>query len=269
MTESWEPLGVVAPRALVEARLVLHWAAQLVAAAGAALAPARADDSHTALSWDGRRRALVGVRLGEGAAALRLEDLTLLVVDGAEDLALFELAGQTRAAALDWLGARLGSGPLPAYPHEAPAHAVAKGAPFAPVPDGQAELARWYGNAARLLAPIADPATGAGPLLTWPHHFDLATLLALGSGATKTIGVGLSPGDGSYPEPYFYVSPWPYPAERRGPPLPAGGHWHVEGWFGAVLPGTELTSAGAAGEARARAFLDEAVAASRGLLASG
>src|SRR5262249_32663178 len=46
----WEPLGTVPARELVPARLVLHWAAQIVASA-AALLPPRADDSHTALTW--------------------------------------------------------------------------------------------------------------------------------------------------------------------------------------------------------------------------
>jgi hypothetical protein len=52
--------------------------------------------------------------------------------------------------------------------------------------------------------------------------------------------VGLSPGDSSYAEPYFYVTPWPYPESPALPQLPAGAAWHRTGWFGAVLTGTAI-----------------------------
>jgi hypothetical protein len=44
------------------------------------------------------------------------------------------------------------------------------------------------------------------------HHFDLATLTTLparNADATGYVGVGLSPGDEYYDEPYFYVSVYP------------------------------------------------------------
>jgi len=266
---TWEPLGAVAPRDLVAARLTLHWAAQLVAAAGAALVPARADDSHTALHWEPARRALVGEPIGARAVALVLADLAL-TVDGDR----LDLAGRTRDEALAWLGAAFGVAPPAPYPHQPPGEPPER---FVPAPAGQAELARWYADAALVLAPVA-----AAPIRTWPHHFDIATLFELPprlSGAAtlnggapetarrggRTIGVGLSPGDASYAEPYFYVSPWPYPPDRAGPPLPAG-RWHVEGWLGAVLVGSELVSH-ADTEAVARRFVDDALAACRKMLA--
>jgi hypothetical protein len=240
---TWRPLGAVPAGALVDARLTLHWAAQLVAAVGNSLESAQADDSHTALSWDPARRAFAGAR----ATRLLVESLVLEV--GA---ARFELAGRTRDEALAWLGARVGREPLPAYMHLPPAHPVGAGAPFPPAAAGHAELARWYDDAALVLAPIGTP------IRVWPHHFDIAVLVAFGG--TRTIGAGLSPGDASYPEPYFYVTPWPYPAGRSGPPLPRG-HWRAEGWFGAVLVGGAVT-----GEAAARSFLDAAFSACRTLL---
>ena len=51
----------------------------------------------------------------------------------------------------------------------------------------------------------------------------------------------MSPGDGSYPQPYFYVSPWPYPEGSALPAL-ASGKWHTEVWVGAVLTGDEILS---------------------------
>src|SRR5215813_7972080 len=102
----WEPLGAVPPRELVPARLVLHWAAQLVAAAGAALLPPRPDDSQSALGFAGG--ALLGQPIAGRAVALRAPELVLFVADRK-----LELAGKTRDDALAWLGAALGhEGPL-------------------------------------------------------------------------------------------------------------------------------------------------------------
>ena len=55
----------------------------------------------------------------------------------------------------------------------------------------------------------------------------------------RTVGAGLSPGDGSYAEPYYYVTPYPYP---QGPFFTTKkvGAWHTDGWVGAVLTASEL-----------------------------
>jgi hypothetical protein len=232
-----------------EDRLVAHWAAQLVAAVGAALSPPAPDDSHTALAWDPERRALVGAR----GTALLLEELAL-VVGGERGSPRLDLDGRSREEALAWLGAAHGTGPLPPYPHPPPGDAPAR---FQARPAAQAELAGWFALAARALTGLA-PAGAEPPLYVWPHHFDMAKLLELGGG--RTIGAGLSPGDASYAEPYFYVTPGPYPAERKGPPLVIG-RWHVDGWFGAVLVGAEIGL-----EERARVFVDAAISACRLLL---
>lgn len=51
---AWKPLGVVSPRQLVEARLLLHHAGQLVAAVGRGLVPARPADEPPELPAGGR-----------------------------------------------------------------------------------------------------------------------------------------------------------------------------------------------------------------------
>jgi len=241
----WEPLGAVPPRELVPARLVLHWAAQLVAAAGEALLPHRPDDSQSALSF--AIGAFLGEPIGGGVVALRAAELQLLVADQKLDL-----PGKTRDDALAWLGAALGQEkPLPPYPHLPPAHPVGGGAPFPAPGVGEAELGRWFGNAVFILERLAARRRDAGPITLWPHHFDVATLLDLGEG--RTIGVGLSPGDTSYDEPYFYVTPSPPPSELPALPL---GRWHDQGWLGAVLTGSETRGADVA-----ETFVTTAVAA--------
>ena len=83
----------------------------------------------------------------------------------------------------------------------------------------------------------------------------------------KSIGVGLSPGDETYPEPYYYVTPWPYPErEKPLPDLPAG-EWHTVGWTGAVLHYRDLVALPAEQqETIAKRFLKEAYDLSYGIL---
>jgi len=51
LSTSWLHVGERAPTDLVDARLQLHWAVQLVSAVGTTFLAAAADDSHTNLEW--------------------------------------------------------------------------------------------------------------------------------------------------------------------------------------------------------------------------
>ncbi len=44
----------------------------------------------------------------------------------------------------------------------------------------------------------------------------------------------MSTGDAAYDQPYFYVTPWPYPEAGSLPRLGLG-RWQTAGWVGAVL----------------------------------
>ena len=77
----------------------------------------------------------------------------------------------------------------------------------------------------------------------WPQHFDIAFLVALEEGppeSARSIGIGVSPGDGYYAQPYLYVSPYPRPDTENLPALPQGGRWHTKDFFGAVATGMDL-----------------------------
>jgi len=255
----------------------LHHAAQIAVSAALSYIAARSDDSHTALTWSAPLRALATEPITAARQlriALRVEDLTLHAVDG-NGLAArsFALPGHTVAQGHAWLGevlaqAALDPARLSARKHYTiPAHPVESGAPFSL--GGAAEfqeLSRYWSNAAAVLDPLAQTTAGAGPVRTWPHHFDIATLIELPGGAgRRTIGVGQSPGDDSYGEPYWYVGPYPHPLVNDLPHLAGGGHWHTEGWVGAALPATDYI---AAPDQRAQvgSFVDSAVAACRRLL---
>ncbi len=272
----WRPLGRVLPSKLTEARLALHWAAQLVSAPGTSLLPEAADYGHTNLAWDPTLGVLAGRRVGDRAlrAALVFEGLELVVLEDSRERASMRLAGRTLDEALAWLGREIAGddGALRLPAHEMPSHAVADGSVFSDAsPEPRAELAAWFADASALIVEAVADHTGASSVRCWPHHFDVASLITLdpelGSEEGRTIGVGLSPGDGSYAQPYFYVTPWPHPERVALPTLEGGGAWHTEGWTGAVLTGDRVVSATAEAQPRSvRRALDEAVAACRSLL---
>jgi hypothetical protein len=244
-------LSVDANRAasLAAARLVLHHAMQLPSGFGLAYARPQDDDSHSSLRWDVGREALrspaVQAPVGSVALGLRLGDLTLLLLIEGSVLRELPLAGvtnrQAQRAVQEWMSmVGLDAARYTLRRHfEIPPHDVVDGAPF---PDTLAsELQQWHvwiANASDVLAGVASEMRG-GAVQLWPHHADIATLIALPGG--RTTGVGLAMGDTSYPVPYFYVNAYPSPPLASiAAALEGGGHWHHDGWIGAVLPGSRL-----------------------------
>jgi len=272
----WETLGKAPPLALAPERLVLHHAVQLVAAVGRSLVPPRTDDGHTSLEW--MTGALVGQEVAgprPWIAALRLSELSLVVVAGGAEAGRFALAGRSREAAFAWLlgvaeGLGVAAGRLKLEsPYRIPDHPVATGSPFPSVTRKAAELARWFGNGNGLVRAVASKWPAAAPVRVWPHHFDVGSVLPLAAvhgEDSPSIGIGLSPGDEGIAEPYLYATLWPTPEADTLPALP-GGRWHREAWTGAVLTGSEIVAAGdgAAQAAAAGAFLAGAVETLRGL----
>jgi hypothetical protein len=284
--ERWETLNRVSPADLVTARETLHWAAQVPGAAGNSLLPPQPDDGHTTLRWDpaGRRLAT-----GPGAGfrvALVIEDLALqLLDDGDAEASRLSLDGRTLDDAFTWLGRAIEelTGAPPAADlirrdYDLPTHPVATGAPFVGgAAEPRAELARWYANGARVLDAVVAGHPGASQVRCWPHHFDLATLITLDAGgdadagvdaeSARSLGVGLSPGDAGTPQPYWYITPWPYPDATGLPALAGGGRWNTEGWVGALLTASEITGTDAGAQARqVTDFVRSATAAALRLL---
>lgn len=272
IAHQWRPTGRLDPTWLVDARLQLHHAVQLVVSVAISYLPHAADDSHTNLEWLPELSAMSGHELNAGHLrfALRPADLALLTTtDGSTVVDEFALSQQTVADADIWMRGVLGRcgfdlGRLTHKKHyEIPAHAVGSGKPFHLAPGGLfEELGAYYQDAWWLTTHIRDGrGKEASEPRIWPHHFDLATLITLPTpkgSPPKTIGVGVSPGDDSYAQPYIYVGPSPYPPVDRLPAISVG-HWHTKNWIGAVLTGAEFL--GAEGAERALAFGRESVAA--------
>ena len=252
MQFDWSTLGNKAPTTLVKARTLAHHAVQWPTKAARANLQVLPDDSHSSLTWDSERGALFSQPLPAGGVdvrvGLRLAGLALIVMRGNLVLDTYELAGRRDSMVGVWLDSALRALGLKAasdaaLPYTIPSHAVARGSAYSFSGESESfdELSRWFDAAADLLAEVKTGYTDAQPgaALCWPHHFDIAMVLALdppGSESARSIGIGVSPGDHYYPQPYVYVSPYPAPKGAPLPPLPplALGHWHTEGFVGAV-----------------------------------
>ncbi|NNM31954.1 MAG: hypothetical protein HKO53_02760 [Gemmatimonadetes bacterium] len=263
----WAKLGGANAADVIDTRLVVHWAAQVVASVGAAHIPPQADDSHRNLGWSPTHRALLGHPSPAGLqVGIRPEPFALLVVGPsgaiAEEIALpgltLDAAFQRVREAIAFHGGKDAELARPEY--DLPPHPVADGAEFPALAAGD-ELARWFAGADHLLEKVRAEHHAAS-VRCWPHHFDLATLITLEASGdaekSKTVGVGMTPGDSGYPDPYWYVTPWPYPEDPKLGDLPRG-HWHTEGWVGAVLTGPDTVAAGDDQEAAVLSFLDAAI----------
>ena len=249
----WRPLHDVDRRALGEARLQAHFGAQWLArAARASIAP-RPGDGHTNLGWD--NGCLRTHRLSDGARlALRIADLSLVVQNPAGDAPSLPLDGRGDADVRAWLGPLMQTKGLDARlldapsPYEMPEHVLARAGRYARMP-ALGALADWFANADLALGEIREGLVNRGlnapPVRLWPHHFDLDTLVAFTTkeGEDGSMGVGFSPGDEYYDEPYFYVSLHPAPHVTMLPGLPAIGHWHTDDFTAAIATASRIVAA--------------------------
>lgn len=260
---------------LAEARIQLHYAIQPIAAISNALA----DSSHKGLFWDDQlgftTRPITSIK----SYRVALDPITLtleFVTDRDQVFSVFALCDRTLTEALDWTrtitNAIGGMGNLITQisypPNDFPDSDLARGKTFQ-LQHSTSDLAEYYAIADRVLQDIVQYEPMASDVRIWPHHFDIATLISIPvaqNGQGKSVGVGLSPGDDSYDEPYWYVTPYPYPEDRSNLPILDGdGIWHIDHWVGAVLTASQF------GEPKAsvnqvNAFLKSAIASCKELL---
>ncbi len=240
----------VDPTSLVTVRELSHAAVQWASRAARANLAVKADDSHSNLGWaeahfallshplDNKQRFQLG--FGFGSAAL-------LWVDNGDLADAMSLTGSDEAGARSWCDAHLREVGLEItdkaeMPYELTAVDYAD---FDGAATELETLGAWFATAQSaldsLVAGFGAHAVAPAPVRCWPHHYDLATLFLLEAGDPETarsVGVGLSPGDGSYAEPYFYCTPWPTPAQL--PDAPAPMHWHTEGFTSLVAKASSL-----------------------------
>ncbi len=248
--------------ALKSARDMAHSAVQLVTKAARANLPAAPDDSHSNLGWNPHGNVFYSQPLpltagAEAYVGVDIARLTLAIAVGREPKASLDLAGRSRAEAEHWLDGELQALDLtPASTVSLPYHLPDSAAAItdystASLAGGLATLAAWFTLAHTTLNAFAsahrDLRPGPSPVRCWPHHFDIATYVGLEAGDAETargIGVGLSPGDDSYDQPYVYINPWPHLDPQDLPALPKPGHWHRDGFVGAIATAEEILTLG-------------------------
>jgi hypothetical protein len=267
----WQTIGNVELQELKASRMQLHSAVQLAAALGKVFAHPEPDDSHGSLQWDALRKAFVGAKIDQPPAQALLEVVTLtLSISGAGVVRNLGLHGHTLAEGFDWLRMTLkDQGAAPERLDQIGDRSQLPDGVFGETDKfdgslgaGFSEWARHYGNAQLLLREVKAKQPGFSAIRVWPHHFDIASLYSLQreKDEQRTIGVGLSPGDSSYDEPYWYVTPWPYPDARNLGPLDGDGIWHTQKWVGAVLPVSRIPRNGGEKQpAQVRRFLQSAI----------
>ncbi|HHH29163.1 MAG TPA: hypothetical protein ENK57_12570, partial [Polyangiaceae bacterium] len=125
----WPKLNPQPESELAAARLALHWAAQIPAAASS-LVPAADDYTHTSLTWT--NGSLVTSSLGDSRRRVALDLLGFAVelIDDEGPTQRLPLSGHTISSAVSWLSAHLGT-ELSLLPHELPEHPVGSGERFA------------------------------------------------------------------------------------------------------------------------------------------
>jgi hypothetical protein len=256
MTHPWHLLGSVDPHSLSEARLQLHYGIQFLAAPAAALINPEPDNSHSSLRWHLLTDPIPTPVLISGVissadpfqVALDPVQMKVMLLSPTGDLfSSWNLAGQTLDAGLARLKEAIAQHQADAekvvwltYPEDFPVHALTAGAAFMDPQDlPLQELVYYYDNTATLLNRFAVTQPGASPLRIWPHHFDMAVLIQ--PKKDVYVGTGFSPGDRSYPEPYWYVTFYPYPDPEMLPPLPQGS-WHTQDWVGAIQRASQLSA---------------------------
>ena len=237
-------LFAVPPAELVGVRQLSHAAIQWPSRAARANLAAKADDSHSNLGWDEGSFGLLSHPLDD-VQRLQLgfsfRSLALLWLDSGAVKHSLPLQDSDEALARDWCDQHLAAAGLQGtdraqMPYELPA------VDYGAFDGSSAELetlGAWFSRAQAALEGLVSSFGGKAiippQVRCWPHHFDLATLFVLEEGDPETarsVGIGLSPGDGSYAEPYFYCTPWPAPATL--PPAPEPMHWHTEGFTSLV-----------------------------------
>lgn len=257
--------------ALANARAMAHRASQHLTQAARANLPAQPDDSHSNLGWDIKTKAFLSQPIDGKFIGLSLTPLTLFIANNEMVLETLPLDGVTADKASKWLDETLlDLGLILASKTEIPYELPIDVNAISTYNDSDdlVMLSVWFDAAAQSLENFvsnnSDLIPGPSAVRCWPHHFDIATYVSLESGDAETargIGVGMSPGDEGYNEPYLYINPWPHLDTNALPAAVTPGHWHVEGYVGSIATASELLTQGDIGQAMS-AFIAESFAVS-------
>jgi hypothetical protein len=271
-------LGTTPPEDLIPMRQQLHRAIQVPASVGDTLA--RTDEYGAAASfkWLDHNKIMAGYPIGGDRpvrAGLSLIEFSLMLLDESnQPVGHLPLAGNSLRSCYDWMQEQVkeyldeaGKSKLKPRTIADSDNPIGTGEIFQ-VEDADAltELSIWFDNFHAILTEIAKSDPQALEVNIYPHHFDISVFLKLEEDkdirSSRSVIIGMEPGDKYYPEPYVYVNPWPYPENKRNlPKLKAGGVWHTKHWTGAVLTCDKIIPSGRPSDQAERvfAFINSAV----------
>ncbi len=239
---------------LNEVQSTLHHAVQFIAASGKYLKKTKEDDSHTNMEWRMDTQQFVGGLINQRArVALHVPSLTLKVLGpGYLELAALPLSGKTKQEVLMWLRKALMLKQIDASDmdlemhYEIPGHPTDSGKRFEAEQEYCKELADHRSFSEAALRPFCSEYEQAGPLRTWPHHFDHGSYIPFEfdeeGDPLRSFRIGYAIADSIIGEPYFYVTRWQKngnPDYKDAPGL-ANGAWYPAELSGAALSWSEL-----------------------------
>lgn len=248
----WSMLGEVSFEEVREARIQSHNAVQWLARYSRSYLPKKADDSHTSLTWNPYEGSLntQAIEIRNHRIIFSFDFFTLAIQVKSDlgsilfDLGITGLTNSQVEEKFKEILIKIGL----------PLNKFKTDLPYCLSPwemghedryhlgwfiRGASELGRYFTNSQSIFQAIAKMRGQNYQTLCWPHHFDLANLIIVEENSnpekTKSIGLGFSPGDNSYEDPYFYVTPWPYPEKENLPILPEPAFWHTEGFIAGII----------------------------------
>lgn len=271
LVECWQAVGDPPPQELGSARVLLAEVGGLLGGVEGG-GPLGGVEGGGPLMWLEEEQVLATDLLTGGPEPFRIAfrpaEASLVLLDHLGSvLATRPLEGSGVQAAAEWLrdqighhGARLVVPELGHREPVTPAHRAAL-----------TELSHWLANAERLLDKLARSTEDATPVRFEAARGELSTHICLAGRSgepAREVTVGLSCGDASVAEPYFFARPRPVHANGTLPPLPTGARWVREPDLEAVMPCSSVTSDrdAAAQAGRVVAFVEAAVPAAHGLL---
>ncbi len=232
----------------------LHHVLQSCSAFGRHYLPASEEDENAVISWVPEEKIMVGKWVESESGLVRpgldISSKTLIFQRENAETSSLDIQGNSFAQLMMWLEGQAGESGLSVdkfsadLPYELPKYDTQKGSPFLLEDDEALEaLLSLYHNAFLLCSNLRGKFSNVSEVRIWPHHFDLAISVKLkesGNADTSTyLGIGFSPGDDHYDEPYFYTNSWPFADDALLRDL-SNGHWHIDDWVGGVLTLNEL-----------------------------
>jgi hypothetical protein len=250
----WKKINGVDMDDLRSARKSLHIVVQLVSLLPRNLLPHDPTDGTASLEWNKSNKSLESINVSNEVGlpvrvGLSFKKFELYIGGSGGIIAALEMRGKTALEAFEWLKTELGKLDFNSdkltlnLPYELAEFDTSKTLEIKT--KSNKEYTRLYGNTFRVLKKLIPSWENAFEIRCWPHHFDLARIIPLETDAegesTKSIGIGLSPGDETIDEPYLYINVWPQLEWEllNKHPLPSG-HWNKTSWSGAIFTYTEL-----------------------------